>query len=62
MNRKSKFQALQQLEAGGDNADDAMVDDSSASKSTKQESKPSHVVQTPVVDDHAGADEDEEIT
>lgn len=62
MNRKSKFQALQQLEADGDNTGDAMVDDSAAPKSTKQESKPSHVVQTPAVDDHAGADEDEEIT
>lgn len=45
---------------GDDNDDDnAMVDDS-APKS--RESKPARVTQNPVADNHAGNDEDEEIT
>lgn len=46
---------------GDDNNDDdnAMVDDS-APKS--RESKPARVMQNLVADDHAGNDEDEEIT
>ncbi|BCR90006.1 Alb1 domain-containing protein [Aspergillus chevalieri] len=66
-NRKTaKFEALQQIAADGDDGDDnddddVMVDDS-APKSNKRESKPARVTQNLVADDHAGNDEDEEIT
>lgn len=64
MNRKtSKFEAFQQLADGDNNDDDdAMADGSSAPKSTRPQSQPAHVTQNPVVDDHAGIEEDEEIT
>ncbi|KAK5709638.1 hypothetical protein LTS12_028065 [Elasticomyces elasticus] len=60
LNRKNaKLEALRQL-AEGDDPDDSMADVSAASKSTKPESQPT--TQNPVAEDHAGADEDEEIT
>ena len=62
MNRKNaKLEALRKF-AEGEDLDDSMVDVSAEPKSTKPESQPAPVTQNPVAEDHAGADEDEEIT
>ncbi|KAL2815152.1 Alb1-domain-containing protein [Aspergillus granulosus] len=50
------------LAAAVDDDDDAMVDASAASTKSKREARSAHVAQTPVVDEHAPIDEDEEIT
>jgi hypothetical protein len=42
--------------------DDAMVDASAAPVKSKRETPSTHVTQTPVVDEHAPIDEDDEIT
>ncbi|KAJ0418397.1 Alb1-domain-containing protein [Aspergillus carlsbadensis] len=42
--------------------DDAMIDASAAPAKSKRETRSTHVAQTPIVDEHAPADEDDEIT
>lgn len=57
-----KLEALRQIAESENPEDDTMVDNSAAPKSTKSKPRQAHAAQVPVIDDHAGDDEDEEIT
>ncbi|KAL3441589.1 Alb1-domain-containing protein [Aspergillus insuetus] len=50
------------LAAAENDDDDAMADASAAPVKSKRETRSTHVTQTPVVDEHAPIDEDDEIT
>ncbi|KAL2845556.1 Alb1-domain-containing protein [Aspergillus pseudodeflectus] len=57
--KAAKFDLLASAE---NDDDDAMVDASAAPVKSKRETLSTHVSQTPVVDEHAPIDEDDEIT
>ncbi|KAL3455464.1 Alb1-domain-containing protein [Aspergillus heterothallicus] len=57
--KAAKFDLLATAE---NDDDDAMVDASAAPAKSKRETRSAHVTQTPVVDEHAPIDEDDEIT